>query len=133
MTTEQIIRAYYHAFNAAAWQDFFALLDDAVEHDINQGEREVGKPAFRRFMSRMNACYRETITDLRVMVDESGGHAAAEFVVAGEYLASDAELPPARGQRYQLAGGAFFQLAGGRIRRVTNYYNLREWLRQITT
>ena len=49
----------------------------------------------------------------------------------GEYLAADEGLPPARGQRYVLPGGAFFEVAGGQIRRVTNYYNLTDWLRQV--
>jgi steroid delta-isomerase-like uncharacterized protein len=49
----------------------------------------------------------------------------------GEYLARDAGLPPARGQRYALPAGAFFALMDGRISRVTMYYNLPEWLRQV--
>jgi steroid delta-isomerase-like uncharacterized protein len=49
----------------------------------------------------------------------------------GEYLAQDAGLSPARGQRYALPAGAFFALMDGRISRVTMYYNLPEWLRQV--
>jgi hypothetical protein len=39
--------------------------------------------------------------------------------------------PVAHGQRYELPGGAFFALHEQRIVRVTNYYNLQDWLRQI--
>jgi steroid delta-isomerase-like uncharacterized protein len=59
------------------------------------------------------------------------GRAAAEYVVEGEYLVTDDGLPPAAGQRYTLPGGAFFTIAGGVITRVTNYYNLQDWLRQV--
>ena len=50
----------------------------------------------------MDHSYRETITGLAIMVDATGRRAAAEFVVEGEYLATDAGLPAARGQRYSL-------------------------------
>jgi hypothetical protein len=30
-----------------------------------------------------------------------------------------------------LPGGAFFDVKGQRLTRVTNYYNLQDWLRQI--
>ena len=46
------------------------------------------------------------------MVDATGTRAAAEFMVEGEYLATDAGLPPARGQRYRLPAGAFFDDRG---------------------
>jgi hypothetical protein len=31
-----------------------------------------------------------------------------------------------------LPGGAFFEFAGGRISRVTNYYNLQDWIDQVS-
>ena len=52
-------------------------------------------------------------------------------MVHGEYLVTDEGLPPASGQRYVLPGGAFFEISDGQICRVTNYYNLDDWLRQV--
>ena len=49
----------------------------------------------------------------------------------GENLADDAGLPPARGQKYVLPGGAFFEVRDGRIQRVSNYYNLQDWIAQV--
>ena len=129
--TLEILTRYYGAFNAADWDSFLALLADDVVHDINQGGRETGRGAFRQFMSRMNACYREQIEDIQIMVSADGRRAAAEFVVVGTYLKTDEGLPPATGQKYRLPGGAFFEIEHGKIKRVTNYYNLSEWLRQI--
>jgi len=40
-------------------------------------------------------------------------------------------LPPANGQKYVLPGGAFFDIRGGKIARVTNYYNLQDWIAQV--
>lgn len=129
--TEALIRAYYDAFNARDWEAFFALLSDEVAHDLNQGQREIGKLAFRRFMDRMNHCYHETLTDIAVMTNPAGDRAAAEYVVNGTYLATDDGLPNAKGQTYVLPGGAFFEVADGKIARVTNYYNLEDWLAQV--
>jgi steroid delta-isomerase-like uncharacterized protein len=52
-------------------------------------------------------------------------------VVHDEYLSTDEGLPPACNQKYTLAGGAFFKVRGGKVARVTNYYNLEAWLRQV--
>ena len=49
----------------------------------------------------------------------------------GTYLATDDGLPAATGQTYRLPAGAFFTLRDGRIGRVTMYYNLTDWLRQV--
>lgn len=129
--TEALIRAWYAAFDAGDREAMLALLAEDVAHDVNQGPREVGRPAFREFLGQMDRCYRERILELVVMVDGSGTRAAAEFVVEGEYLATDSGLPPARGQRYRLPAGAFFAVEGGRITRVTTYYNLRDWIAQV--
>jgi len=129
--SEKLIRAYYDRFNAKDVAGFLDLLAGDVAHDINQGGRETGKPAFRAFLERMNRCYDEQIVDLAVMVSEDGGRAAAEFTVLGQYLAADEGLPPARGQRYRLPAGAFFEIRDGKVARISNYYNLEDWLAQV--
>lgn len=129
-----MITAYYEAFQRGDWDGMCALLAEDVAHDVNQGERQLGRAAFRGFLDRMARSYREQLSDVTVMIGPSG-RASAEYVVAGEYLATDGGLPPARGQRYVLPGGAFFELGGPpgarQIRRVTSYYNLTDWLRQV--
>lgn len=130
-TTEALIRSYYEAFNKKDWEGFFALLNEDVVHDLNQGKREVGKPAFRSFMDRMNRCYGENLTDIVVMTSPDGKRAAAEFVVNGTYLGTDDGLPEANGQTYKLPGGAFFEVENGKVKRITNYYNMQDWLAQV--
>lgn len=130
-TAADLIRAYYAAFNAGDRDAMLALLSEDVAHDLNQGARETGREAFAAFMRRMDASYRERLDDIVVMASADGTRAAAEYVVHGEYLADDAGLPPARGQRYVLPGGAFFAIRDGRIARVSNYYNLEDWIAQV--
>ena len=126
-----LVARYYAAFNAGDMRTFESLLTDDVVHDINQGARETGKEAFRAFMGRMNGAYRESLTDIVVLANAEGTRASAEFVVHGEYLRGDAGLPPAHGQTYRLPAGAFFAIRDGRIARVTNYYNLQDWIAQV--
>jgi len=130
-TAQDIIAAYLAAFNRGDWPGMLALLTDDVVHDINQGGAEHGKPAFAAFLDRMARCYREELRAIVIMVGADGARAAAEFQVLGEYLAQDAGLPPAKGQRYSLPAGAFYALRDGKITRVTVFYNLQEWLRQV--
>lgn len=126
-----IVNTYYAAFNQGDWEAMLDLLSDNVVHDLNQGSRERGKDAFRSFLERMNRCYAEQLRDIVVMASGDGRRAAAEYVVHGTYQADDDGLPKASGQTYVLPGGAFFDLAEGRIARVSNYYNLEDWLAQV--
>lgn len=130
-STIDLLSRYYAAFNAGDRETFFSLLAEDVVHDRNQGGSEVGVAAFREFMTRMDRCYRERLEDLVLFANEDGTHAAAEFTVHGEYLSTDDGLPEANGQTYVLPAGAFFRIENGKITRVTMYYNLTEWLRQV--
>lgn len=132
-----LILAYYAAFNRSDWTAMLALLTDDVAHDLNQGARETGRDAFAAFLARMDRSYREQLRDIVVMASPDGARAAAEYVVHGDYLIADDGLPPANGQKYVLPGGAFFDIVfpdggSGRIARVTNYYNLQDWIAQVS-
>ncbi|MBB3228486.1 steroid delta-isomerase-like uncharacterized protein [Luteibacter sp. Sphag1AF] len=129
--TSELIRRYYEAFNRADWPAMLALLTDNVAHDINQSGRESGRERFARFLERMNSSYSEQLKNIVIMVDATGTRAAAEYVVHGVYKATDDGLPLAQGQSYVLPGGAFFDVVDGRIARVSNYYNLEDWLGQV--
>jgi steroid delta-isomerase-like uncharacterized protein len=126
-----LIENYYQAFNNGDMDTFLSLLTDDVLHDINQGGREHGKDAFAKFMQKMNHHYRERLEDIVVMTNMDGSRAAAEFVVLGEYLNTDEGLPEANGQTYRLPAGAFFEIRDGKVARITNYYNLGDWIGQV--
>lgn len=127
----QLIQTYYATFNTGDREAFLALLTEDVRHDINQGGIESGVEAFRVFLQRMDRCYREQVEDLVAFANENGTRGAAEFFIRGEYLSTDDGLPPATGQKYHLRVGAFFELRDGRVARITNYYNLQDWLAQV--
>lgn len=127
----ELIKNYYDAFNKKDMYRFFNYLNDEVAHGLNQGPIQKGIPAFREFMAEMNACYDEQVVDLVVLESKTPGRFAAEFVIKGIYLKSQKGLPPAKGQKYQLPVGAFFEVRDGKISRITNYYNLQDWIRQV--
>ena len=132
MNAATLITAYYDAFNRGDREAMLSMLTDDVAHDLNQGAREVGREAFRAFLQRMDRCYGEQLRGIVVMVSADGLRAGAEYVVHGQYLRDDEGLPPARGQPYVLPGGAFFDIRDDRIARVTNYYNLQDWIGQVS-
>lgn len=129
--TLELVQRYYDAFNRGDRETMLALLAEDVAHDLNQSARETGRETFRAFLQRMDRCYAEQLSDVVVMASADGRRAAAEYVVHGEYKADDEGLPPARGQRYVLPGGAFFEIDKGYITRVSNYYNLQDWIAQV--
>jgi len=129
--TIALIERYYAAFNRGDWNAMLDCLTDGVVHDLNQGPREKGRDAFRAFLARMDRSYSEQLRDIVAQSNVDGSRAAAEYVVHGTYKASDEGLPAANGQKYVLPGGAFFDIEGRKIARVTNYYNLQDWIAQV--
>ena len=127
------VRRYFDAFNRKDWEGMLDCLSDEVAHHVNEGKVRVGRAAFAEFTDHMARCYDETLTEMVIFEAEDGARAAAEYMVNGTYLASDAGLPEARGQGYRLPAGSFFSLDGeGRITRVVTYYNLADWVAQVS-
>ncbi|MCY1705457.1 ketosteroid isomerase-related protein [Pannonibacter sp. SL95] len=127
-----LLNRYYAAFNAGDTATMVALVTDDVAHDVNQGGRRTGKALFTEFNAHMTRCYKETLTDIVVFVSEDGTRGAAEFIVNGTYLVSDEGLPEAKGQTYRLPAGTFFDIRDGQIARITTYYNLEDWIAQVS-
>ena len=75
--------------------------------------------------------YDEHLTDIVIMVSVDEKRAAAEFICNGTYKSTCVGLPQARGQKYKLPVGCFFEIKNDKIARVTNYYNMNDWLAQV--
>lgn len=129
---EATLAAYYAAFNAGDPAGMLALVTDDVEHRVNEGGIRRGREKFAEFCAHMGVSYREQLQDLMIFTSPDGRRGAAEFTVHGEYLKTDPGLPEARGQRYVLPAGAFFDLADGKITRITTFYNLSDWVAMVS-
>ena len=127
-----LIDRYYGAFNAGDVDGMLACVSDDVVHDVNQGERREGKERFHAFCARMGHHYSERLENIVVMVSEDAGRAAAEFNVVGQYLETEPGLPPAAGQKYVVPAGTFFAIQDDLISRVSTYYNLTDWIMQVS-
>jgi steroid delta-isomerase-like uncharacterized protein len=130
--TKDLIARYYAAFNASDAQAMLACVSDDVEHRVNEGAIRHGRAKFAEFCGHMGVSYRETLRDIVIFSTDDGRRGAAEFVVHGTYLQTDPGLPTATGQTYVLPAGAFFDMADGRITRVTTFYNLNDWTLQVS-
>ena len=128
----QSVERYFDAFNAGNVDGMLSCLTDDVAHHVNEGGVRIGKEQFAAFCAHMSRCYAETLTDMVVLVSDNGTRAAAEYIVNGTYIETDAGLPEATGQTYRLPAGSFCDLRDGKISRVTTYYNLADWIRQVS-
>lgn len=132
MSATETIKRYFDAFNAKDTEAMLDCLGTDVAHHVNEGQVRTGKTKFAEFCAHMTHCYDETLTDMVVFEAEDGTRGAAEYIVNGKYLSTDAGLPEARGQGYRLPAGSFFTLKDGKITRVVTYYNLADWIRQVS-
>jgi len=126
------IARYFAAFNADDTDGMIACLADDFAHHVNEGNIRVGKAKFADFCAHMSRCYKEELTDMVIFATPDASRAAAEYTVNGTYLATDEGLPEAHQQNYKLPAGSFFELRDGLITRVTTYYNLSDWIAQVS-
>ena len=127
-----LIRRYYDAFNAGDAAAMLACLTGDIEHRVNESGHRIGKDKFAEFCGHMGVSYREQLKDLTLFATDDGTRGAAEFVVHGEYLKTDPGLPEAKGQTYTLPAGGFFDIRDGLISRITTFYNLNDWVQQVS-
>jgi steroid delta-isomerase-like uncharacterized protein len=127
-----VVKRYFDAFNAKDTAAMLDCLSDDVAHHVNEGGIRRGKEAFAAFCDHMSRCYDEKLEDMVIFDAPDHGRAAAEYMVQGRYLQTDDGLPVAKGQTYVLPAGSFFDVADGRITRVTTRYNLSDWIRQVS-
>ncbi len=127
-----ILERYFDAFNRGDRAGMLDCLSDEVAHYVNEGQVRIGREAFAEFCEHMARCYDEKLTELVLFEAEDGARGAAEFMVNGTYLETDEGLPEAKGQSYRLPAGSFFSLNEGKITRVVTYYNLNDWIKQVS-
>jgi len=128
----RLLERYILAFNRGDWSGMLEQLDACVTHEPDRGEPEVGRDRFGAFLQARARCYLEVLTDVRILISGDGRHAAAEYVISGQYLATDPGMPLARGQRYRLPGAGFFEFRRGSITRISQYRNLSTWHQQLS-
>ena len=130
-TNTEVVKNYFKAFNDGNSAKMIEMLHPEVEHDINQGKTQVGIEAFKSFMKHMDECYKEQLMDMTIFSSDSSDKVSAEYFVHGEYLKTDGQLPIAKNQKYVIRAGSFFEIKDQKIKRVTTYYNLPQWIEMV--
>lgn len=125
---KRVLEAYVAAWNrhdSTALDTLMAA--DAVHEDIAQGFR--GGPtetkAFMRGLIALEPDFQWTLTS----VLESGSHVAAEWTWTGTYT-GDSPIGPVTNFRGSTRGSTVAQIENGRIKRVTDYYDVASFFRK---
>lgn len=122
-----LVEQFLAALNAGNVDAALALVSDDVAHDPREGGREIGKEKLHWYLGLSARHFREQLTDIAIMTAPGGVRAAAEFTLAGTYLATKEGLPSARGQSYRVPGAMFFEIDDGLITRLTTYLDMAAW------
>lgn len=130
--SKAVLEKYFDCFNRKDTDGMLDCLSDHVVHYVNEGNERIGKDKFAEFCAHMSRCYDEKLTEMVLFEAENGTRGAAEFMVNGVYLETDEGLPEAKNQTYRLPAGSFFSLMDGKITRVVTYYNLSDWIKQVS-
>ncbi len=106
MSAGEVVRTFWLAVDARAWDAVGATLADDVVYEVPQtGERVVGREGVVRFNAEYPGDWHLSVTDL--VADDHGAATTIRFV-----------LPDEPDQ----TGIAFFTVAEGRITRMTDWW-----------
>ncbi len=117
-----VVLEFFTALNMQDAAALSSLVADDIAHDLGIADRDVGRQPFLEHIQRSQAEFREHVFDIEVMVNEAGTRAAAEFTVLGfPLLQGPSEAAEELAETYRLPCGAFFEIAGEQIARISNY------------
>lgn len=130
--TVSLLQRCFEAFNRGDHAVVLACVADDVAHDVNDAPREIGKERFRWFLALRARHFRDRLSDIVIMTDEGGGHAAAEFTLRGKYVATLEGFPRADDQGYSLPVGVFLEVDEGLVTRVSIHFKLSDLIAQLS-
>jgi steroid delta-isomerase-like uncharacterized protein len=125
---EQLIRAYFQGFNqrdAIDAASFFA--EDALSEEFALDSVVHGLEGIQKILHSMAQ------TDVRIDIDRlfsTTEHACVEWTMSGTYSFKWLGFPPT-GKRFSVRGVTAIDLAGGKIRRYSDYWDFASLLRQV--
>jgi steroid delta-isomerase-like uncharacterized protein len=106
-----------------------SFTDDCIYEDVAMGVVNHGKDELRAFGSGFLAA----VPDFDVKLHAHfvcGGWAAAEWEMSGTHT-GDLPNMPASGRSFTVRGSSVFELAGDRLHRCSDYWDVAAWLRQL--
>ena len=129
--TAALLGRFFAAYNYRDIDGILETMGDDVVLEANQSRQFNGKAELRAFMFERFYHYRETLSDMRTLVSDTGYFAAAEYTISGTYQVTADGMPDANGQQFQLRAGCFFEIDDEQISRLSPHFNLVEMHRQL--
>jgi steroid delta-isomerase-like uncharacterized protein len=126
-----LLAEWLAAFNAGDADRLLALAaDDALWEEPAIGLSARGQDQIRAHLEALFAAAPDIAYEVTDAVVTDDG-AVLEWVVTGAYVADFPGLPPATGQPFSFRGASVFELADGRVRRYTEYWDAFGFLVQL--
>ena len=129
--SEKMMNDYVAAWNAHDMERVLSFCtDDVVFEEVPMEKVWRGKKEAKDFA-------KDTFTnfpDFKIEVKSgfsAGDQGAGEWVMSGTFAHSSNPAMPATGKKFSIPGVGINEYSGGKISRVTNYWNLASFLQQV--
>jgi steroid delta-isomerase-like uncharacterized protein len=106
------------------------VTEDCVFTNIGTGQRLVGRDAAREDFVALIAMYSEMRIEKTTFLSTADGHYATEWIMTGVHT-GDVPGLPATGKPFRISGAGFGEIRDGKLARVTEYWNMAEFLIQV--
>jgi steroid delta-isomerase-like uncharacterized protein len=130
MSPREVVLAWVEAFNRRDADAAAALYhEDAVNLQVAEGTPTVGRQAMRDGLAYFFRAFPDNYTTpVNLLVDGEG--AVLEWRGGGTWRGEFAGHPP-NGRSFEVQGGGFFRVVGGKIKFQRGYWDKVSWFTQL--
>ena len=100
-----------------------AYAEDGARVDVATGQAQRGRAEIRAYLAAVFGAF-TGLSSTFSSAFAAGDRAAAEWVLAGTYTGQAPGFPPGGGEQLTIRGAAILELAGGRIVRDAEYFDV---------
>jgi len=128
---EKMMNDYLAAWNSHDVEKLLTFFtDDAVYECTPMGKVSRGKKEIKDFFSSTFANFPDFKIEMKSGFN-AGDQGAGEGVMSGTFANSNIPGMPATGKSFSVPGVGINKFRGGKISRVTNYWNMAAFLQQV--
>ena len=118
----------WQTFNKEAILPFFA--DDCVYEDVALGIINSGKGEVGKFIEDSLVAFSDFKVETKSVFSSDNKKLVSEWVISGIHTGDFPGLP-ATGKSFSVRGVSIIEFQDGKIRRITDYWNLASFLEQV--
>jgi steroid delta-isomerase-like uncharacterized protein len=128
---EEMLRGENAAWNAHDVERIAAFYtDDCFKEDIAIGKATRGKEEMKSLIVGAFSAIPDMRIEL-VSLFHRGEWAATEWIMSGSYAKDYPGFPLAAGKYFSVRGASIMELRGGKIRRISDYWDFASFLKQV--